>query len=97
MPGWISPWEIILLVFILLLIFGPKRLPGLGRSLGEGMRDFKDGITGKDKDTAAAEGQQPALEAPRQADPPKEASPAGAEVQPADGPDESPASRDAAA
>ncbi len=51
MPGWISPWEIILLVFILLIIFGPKRLPGLGKSLGQGMRNFKDGITGKDGGT----------------------------------------------
>ena len=32
------------------LIFGPKRLPGLGRQLGSGMREFKDSITGKDKD-----------------------------------------------
>jgi sec-independent protein translocase protein TatA len=32
-----------------LLIFGPKRLPQLGRSLGHGMREFKDGITGQSK------------------------------------------------
>jgi sec-independent protein translocase protein TatA len=35
---------------IVLLIFGPKRLPGLGRQLGSGMREFKDSITGRDKD-----------------------------------------------
>ena len=35
---------------ILLLVFGPKRLPGLGRQLGSGMREFKDSITGKSKD-----------------------------------------------
>jgi sec-independent protein translocase protein TatA len=33
-----------------LVIFGPKRLPDLGRSLGRGMREFKDSVTGKDKD-----------------------------------------------
>jgi sec-independent protein translocase protein TatA len=34
-------------LLVVLLIFGPKRLPGLGKSLGHGMREFKDGITGK--------------------------------------------------
>jgi sec-independent protein translocase protein TatA len=33
-----------------LVIFGPKRLPGLGRSLGSGMREFKDSVTGKTKE-----------------------------------------------
>ncbi len=48
MPGWIGFPEIILLLLVLLLIFGPKRLPEMGRSLGKGMREFKDSITGKD-------------------------------------------------
>lgn len=39
--------ELIIVLVILLVIFGPKRLPGLGRSLGSGMREFKDSITGK--------------------------------------------------
>ena len=47
-PGWIGFPEIILLLLVLLLIFGPKRLPEMGRSLGKGMREFKDSITGKD-------------------------------------------------
>jgi sec-independent protein translocase protein TatA len=46
-PG---PLEIIILLVIVLLIFGPKRLPDLGRSLGRGMREFKDSVTGKDTD-----------------------------------------------
>jgi sec-independent protein translocase protein TatA len=46
-PG---PLEIIILLVIVLLIFGPKRLPDLGRSLGRGMREFKDSVTGKDSD-----------------------------------------------
>src|SRR4051794_1233989 len=49
MPN-IGPLELIIVLVIVLLIFGPKRLPGLGRSLGGGMREFKDSITGKSKD-----------------------------------------------
>ena len=37
----------IIVLVIVLLIFGPKRLPGLGRQLGGGMREFKDSLTGK--------------------------------------------------
>ncbi len=43
----IGPLEIAIVLLIVLIIFGPKRLPGLGRSLGSGMREFKDAITGK--------------------------------------------------
>ena len=49
MPGIGAP-EIIILLVIVLLIFGPKRLPDMGRSLGRGMREFKDSVTGKDSD-----------------------------------------------
>ena len=45
-----SPVEIIIILVIVLIVFGPKRLPDLGRSLGRGMREFKDSVTGKDKD-----------------------------------------------
>lgn len=44
----IGPLEIIIILVIVLLIFGPKRLPDLGRSLGRGLREFKDSVTGKD-------------------------------------------------
>jgi sec-independent protein translocase protein TatA len=40
--------EILIVLAIALLVFGPKRLPELGRSLGKGMREFKDSISGKD-------------------------------------------------
>jgi len=46
----IGPLELVIILVIVLLVFGPKRLPGLGRQLGTGMREFKDSITGKDKD-----------------------------------------------
>ncbi|HEY4280221.1 MAG TPA: twin-arginine translocase TatA/TatE family subunit [Conexibacter sp.] len=49
MPN-IGPLELIVVLVIVLLIFGPKRLPSLGRQLGGGMREFKDSITGKDHD-----------------------------------------------
>ncbi len=49
MPN-IGPLELIVVLVIVLLIFGPKRLPSLGRQLGGGMREFKDSITGKDRD-----------------------------------------------
>ena len=39
--------ELLIVLVIVLLIFGPKRLPGLGRQLGSGMREFKDSISGK--------------------------------------------------
>jgi sec-independent protein translocase protein TatA len=42
--------EIAIVLVIVLVIFGPKRLPQLGRSLGSGMREFKDAVTGKSKD-----------------------------------------------
>ena len=46
MPN-IGPTELIIVLVIVLLIFGPKRLPGLGKQLGSGMREFKDSIAGK--------------------------------------------------
>ena len=47
MPGSIGPLEIAIVLIIALIVFGPKRLPGLGRQLGSGMREFKDSIAGK--------------------------------------------------
>ena len=47
MPN-IGTGEIILLLLLALLLFGAKRLPEIGRSLGTGMKEFKDSVTGKD-------------------------------------------------
>jgi sec-independent protein translocase protein TatA len=49
MPSFIGVPELLILLLIVLLIFGPKKLPQLGRSLGGGMREFKDSVTGKNK------------------------------------------------
>jgi sec-independent protein translocase protein TatA len=47
--------DLIVVLLIVLLIFGPKRLPGLGKQLGTGLREFKDSITGDNKDDDEAE------------------------------------------
>lgn len=49
MPFGIGPLELVIVLLILLVIFGAKRLPEIGRSLGSSAREFKSGITG-DKD-----------------------------------------------
>jgi sec-independent protein translocase protein TatA len=57
MPS-IGPMELVIVLAIALLVVGPKKLPELGRSLGGGMREFKDSITGKvdaDLEPAAVE------------------------------------------
>ena len=51
-----TPIEIIVVLIIVLIIFGPKRLPDLGRSMVRGMREFKDSVTGKDDDKAIEPG-----------------------------------------
>ncbi len=51
--GNIGPLEIGIVLLIVLIIFGPKRLPGLGKSVGTGMREFKESITGEDKEDEA--------------------------------------------
>lgn len=53
-PGLFSPWHIAILVLVVLLVFGPKRLPEMGRSLGRGMREFKDSISGNSADEEEA-------------------------------------------
>jgi sec-independent protein translocase protein TatA len=75
--------DAIVVLLVVLLIFGPKRLPQLGKSLGHGMREFKDGITGSSKaddeqerpELTQASAPAPAPEAPAP-QPPAEAAPA---------------------
>ncbi len=49
MPFGISLPELLILLVVLLLVFGAKRLPEMGRSLGKGMREFKDGVSGAEE------------------------------------------------
>ena len=51
MPN-IGPMELVIVLVIALLVLGPKRLPAAGRSLGHGMREFKDSITGRERPDA---------------------------------------------
>jgi sec-independent protein translocase protein TatA len=74
--GLENPSHIAILVVVLLLVFGAKRLPEIGRSLGSGMREFKDSISGGSGDRPETSQQQPALtpaaqqpQAPTQAPP----------------------------
>ena len=46
MPGSIGPGELIIVLVIALIVLGPKRLPEVGRSVGKGMREFKDSLSG---------------------------------------------------
>lgn len=52
-------WEIGLLLLVLLLVFGPKRLPGVGRNLGRGMREFKESVTDHTRELKDAVGETP--------------------------------------
>jgi sec-independent protein translocase protein TatA len=49
MPN-VGPLEIVVILIVALIVFGPKRLPELGRSAGKGIREFKNSVTGKDED-----------------------------------------------
>ena len=49
MPFGIGIWELVILMVVLLLASGAKRLPEMGRSIGHGMREFKDAVTGNDE------------------------------------------------
>jgi sec-independent protein translocase protein TatA len=54
MPGNIGPLEIVVVLIIALVVFGPRRLPELGNSLGRGIREFRDTVSGEKRDHAKA-------------------------------------------
>jgi sec-independent protein translocase protein TatA len=59
MPFGIGPLELVLVLVILVVIFGAKRLPEIGRSLGRSAREFKHGITGHGEETEVLTGAKP--------------------------------------
>jgi sec-independent protein translocase protein TatA len=68
MPGSIGPMELVVVLVIALIVLGPKKLPEVGRSIGRGMREFKDSIAGDDRDRDYRDdddGELPGLEPPR--------------------------------
>jgi sec-independent protein translocase protein TatA len=50
MTGFLTPTHIVLLLVVVLVLFGAKRLPEVGRSLGTGLRDFRQSLEGGDRD-----------------------------------------------
>jgi sec-independent protein translocase protein TatA len=80
MPGNIGPLEIAIVLIIALLVFGPKRLPELGKSVGKGIREFKGSISGEDEDEKPAEQTQIAAADPTPPPPARTEEPAEAEV-----------------
>lgn len=86
--GLDNPLHIAFLVVILLLVFGARRLPEIGRSLGAGMREFKESVTGESKSHSPTLG---AGEQPAQPQPPAQAPPQPPTQAPAP-PDPQPAS-----
>lgn len=67
--GLLSPWHIAILAVVLLLVFGPKKLPEMGRSLGKGVRELKDSITHHEQTDVQQQAAEPtALEPARDRD-----------------------------
>jgi sec-independent protein translocase protein TatA len=84
MPFQLGIPEVILVLVVALLFLGPKRLPEAGRSLGKGIREFKDGITGNDDNQHGGSTNQASALNPPQPNyqPPKSYSPPPAYVPP---------------
>jgi sec-independent protein translocase protein TatA len=81
MLGNIGPLEIIVVLIIALIVFGPKRLPELGNSLGKGIREFKDSVTG-DHDDEVADADVKAVRASQATAVPAEPQPTPTPAQP---------------
>ncbi len=77
--GLDNPLHIAFLVVILLLVFGAKRLPEIGRSLGSGMREFKDSVSGESKQPTLTQTTQTQPQTPVPAPPAQAPAPAPAE------------------
>ena len=77
--GLDNPLHIAFLLIVLLLVFGARRLPEIGRSLGSGMREFKDSISGETHPTITQSAQQ------QQPVPPQPVAAAGTRRRPARG------------
>jgi sec-independent protein translocase protein TatA len=75
MPN-VGPLEIAVVLVIVLIIFGPKRLPELGQSMGRGIREFKASISGDNKDKESPEDQRRELQASQSAGEDAEGKPA---------------------
>lgn len=95
MPFDFSLWQIGIVLVIGLLVFGPKKLPELGRGLGSGMRDFKRGLSGEPDETPAqpvvVQSTTPVVETAAAAAPAEPVAAAAAAAEPAPAAAEAPA------
>lgn len=55
MPMRVGPMELVIILVIALIIFGPGKLPEVGRAIGKGMRDFKEALSGGGAETASSQ------------------------------------------
>ena len=55
MMGWIGPWQVVLIVLVVLLLFGGRKIPELMRGLGGGVKEFKKAVKDDEEDTHATE------------------------------------------
>lgn len=62
LSGFENPFHLLIIGVVILLLFGAKRLPEMGRSLGTGMREFRDGVTGREPSPRAQGALEPAAE-----------------------------------
>ena len=58
MFGRIGIWQIVLIVIVVLLLFGGKKIPELMKGLGKGVRSFKEGMNGEESDQASEKSSQ---------------------------------------
>ena len=82
MPFGVSLPELLILLVVLLLVFGAKRLPEMGKSLGKGMREFKDAVSGEDEPAKGPTATMNRVELPPAAPvPPAPSAPSESETQ----------------
>ena len=63
--GLFQPWHLIVILVIVLIVFGPGKLPDLGQSLGRGIREFKSSVKGEDDDVKKPEAASTTTEPPK--------------------------------
>ena len=80
MPFNVGPLELVVVLIIALIVFGPKRLPELGHSLGKGIREFRSSVSGENKDEDEDEKVREIEESPTQAKAEAAAEPVEGEV-----------------
>jgi len=56
--GMIGPWQIAIIVLVVVLLFGGKKIPELMKGVGKGIREFKDGINPEEKDNSNSESKE---------------------------------------